>query len=140
LEKKMKTAVFLLFAILAPTVIAAPSIDQQLQQLKASFPPKKVERVDITAKNSIEINVPNTDIWSAYRSSLQVATLQSAARTLDILEARIPNDLEALTLQHKNSGSHNQSAKAEAGRTINWINQQLKPHLAAWRKLFPRQK
>lgn len=83
--------------------------------------------------DSIQYDAPPEDMWRWYRSTLSTTTRDALPRTLQMIDARLAEDVQKMQRQRGGSAV---SGQAQAEHTLHWIEKELKPHLAQWRRLL----
>lgn len=84
-------------------------------------------RIDV-----IQYDAPPEDVYSWYRGTIQTTTVEALPRTLQMVEARLAQDV-AKFQQAANGLSA--SAQAQAQHTLYWFDNSLKPYIARWKAL-----
>jgi hypothetical protein len=120
----------------------APDADKKLMALKAQFPAKRKQAVDVhvsgrrrgSSVDKIEIEVPSADVWSYYHGMISTATVQGLPVTLQRIEERMTRDLADI---NKRGSIKDESANAQARGSVGWINGELRAYLAKVRAVVP---
>jgi hypothetical protein len=117
-----------------PTVTGKPSadLDVKLLALKSKFPLKREGRISVRG-DTITFTAPGEDVWFYYRSMVQTTTIQALPATLKRIDARIDADLAQFG---KRGVSTDRPASAQARKSAEWIDGDLKPFLSQLRALL----
>ena len=103
--------------------LSPTNAEQRLIDLKAKFPAQKSVKV-----RGNTMLVPNVDVWRAFKSETQVATLQSLPIAIRKIEERLAAEEQKLQGGDK-------TVHATATETRAWFDHQLKPYVAQLRSL-----
>lgn len=92
----------------------------------------RMESVATGRIDSIQYQAPSEDMWRWYKGMFQTTTLAALPRTLQMVEARMAEDIEKCQVLASGASA---SGQAQGRHSLHWIEKQLKPHVAEWRKL-----
>jgi len=83
--------------------------------------------------DAIQYEAPPTDTFTWYRGMIQTTTLEALPRTLTMIDARLAEDRRKFSAQ---ASALSATGQAQAQHTLHWLDKELTPHLAEWRKLL----